>query len=441
MKNPANEPTPDALGPQGTFARLWTSPYVRAAVYLAVLALAGAVLWSLRGGYGFALQVGIVAFTIAYLLNPVVGALQRLRLSRGLSVVLVYLVLLQLIIFGSILLGQVVVELSRFVNLIPEAVSVLGRQFAGIGQWFEGILSALPASVGDFLDERLGLTPGEGDLAAEAQDRLAGILEAAFGNLLVFFENLLSGGPEALLSGATNLVSVTFQAFLILVASAYFLFDFPRFTQNAFRFVPAVARPVALNVSGMADRAVGGYLRGQILLTTILGVLIWVGLSLIGVPLATAISVLAAIFNLVPYLGPIVGTIPAVLLGLTVSPWAAVGALVVFVIANQLEAHVLGPMILSRAVDVHPVTVLLAITAGFGLAGILGALLAVPFVALGKELLEAYVLNRPAFTPREDAATGENGDPPDDGPDAGTQNSDADRTADGEAGGDVNEPA
>src|SRR5690606_33400145 len=164
------------------------------------------------------------------------------------------------------------------------------------------------------------------------------------------------------------------------------------------RLVPVRHRALADDLLAKADLAVGGYLRGQLFITMLLGVMIWIGLSLLGIPLATAISFLAAVFNLVPYLGPILGVVPAVLLGFTVSPWAAVGAAVVFTIANQLEAHLLSPLILSKNTNLHPITVMLAIMAGVGLMGLLGALIAVPLVAMLKVILEDYVLTRPAFT-------------------------------------------
>ncbi len=375
---------------------IWHSTWVRAATYLILAVLLIIALWSLRDRYAFALQVGVIGFVVAYVLNPVVEALGRIRVRRPFAVVIVYLALAQLLVFGSILIGQVVVELSRFVALIPDAVQSLGEQFARLGAWFEGILARLPDSVTEFLDTRLGLVP-DSDLGVQAQDRVAGVLETAVENLLALFERILAGGPSVLLSSATSFVSTTLQVFLILLASAYFLYDFPRFSANFRRFVPVRWRPVAFDLLTKTDRAVGGYLRGQLLITSLLGILIWIGLSLIGIPLATAISFLAAIFNLVPYLGPIIGVIPAVLLGFTVSPWAALLAVVVFVVANQLEGNVLSPMILAKSVDLHPVTVLLAIMAGLGLLGFVGALLAVPTVALTKVLLEDYLLTRPAY--------------------------------------------
>ena len=421
----ATEPAGDAgptPGPRSVTAIeiAWRSAWVRAAAYVVLAAVLVTLAWTLRDRYAFVLQVGLIGFVLAYVLNPVVEALQRIRVRRSIGVALVYVALLQLFVFGSLLFGQVVVELTRFVNLIPGAVRALGDRLGALGGWFERLVEGLPPSVGAFLDERLGLTP-DGDLAAQAQERVAGLLEALVANLLEVLEGFATGGPSMLVSGATSLVSATLQVFLIVLVSAYFLYDFPRFVRNFRAYVPTRWRPLVHDLTRKADRAVGGYLRGQILVTILLGILIWVGLSLIGIPLATAISFLAAIFNLVPYLGPIVGTIPAVLLGFTVGPWAPLLAILVFVVANQIEANVLGPMILSRSVDLHPVTVLLAILAGLGLLGIVGALLAVPLVALTKLILEDHLFTRPAYAPAAPAPAAPESteaDPPASGEDA-----------------------
>jgi predicted PurR-regulated permease PerM len=346
----------------------------------------------LRRGYAFALQVAIIGFIIAYILNPLIEALGRLRVNRGLAVVLVYLVLLQLFVLGSVLLGQVVAQLSEFVRRIPRALENVGAAVTGFQAWLAGAAARLP----DFLSERFGVEQSD-QLAAQVQQQLTNALSAAVEALANLIEGLVTGGPSLLVTGATSIISTTLQVILILLASAYFLYDFPRFTRNAYRLVPVRWRPLYGDLVRKADGAVGGYMRGQLLITLVLGVLIWVGLSLIGVPLALAISFLAAIFNLVPYLGPIIGVVPAVLLGFTVSPLTAALAVVVFVVANQLEGNVLSPLILSRSTNLHPLTVLLAIMAGIGLLGLVGALLAVPFVALVKILIDDYLLTRPAY--------------------------------------------
>lgn len=386
VTTPANE-QPSALG------LAWRNPWVRAVSYLALIVVIALILWRARSGYLFALQVGLFGFVLAYILNPLVGLLMRLRLNRALAVVVTYLALLALLTGGSLLISRVVAEAANFVNLVPEAFDQLSSIAASVQAWATRWLERLPFIFSD----SLGNVDPEGVLGAEIRDRLIGLLQDWGGGFASLLEDLITQGPSMLFSGASAVISTTLQIALILLASVYFLYDFPRFTENFRRFIPVRHRPVASDIAEKADLAVGGYLRGQLFITSVLGVLIWAGLSIVGVPLATAIAFIAAVFNLVPYLGPVIGAVPAVLLGLTVSPLTALLAIGVFILANQLEGNLLSPMILSRSTNLHPVTVLLAIMAGLGLYGLVGALLAVPFVALTKVLLEDYVLRRPEF--------------------------------------------
>ncbi len=373
---------------------VWQNVWVRAVTYVVLTVLVLFILWRLRGGYAFALQVAVLGFLIAYILHPIVEWLRRLRVARGLAVAITYALLLLLLALGSVIISQVVLETGRFVQLIPNALDNVSEWFAAAQNWLAQIGDRLPS----FLSDRLGVAEDSGEIALQVREQFQNFLQSLVRSVQGLLEQLVTGGPSLLVSGATAVISTTFQIFLILLAGAYFLYDFPRFGQAFRRLVPVRHRAVTDDLMGKADLAVGGYLRGQLLITMLLGVMIWIGLSLIGIPLATAISFLAAVFNLVPYLGPILGVVPAVLLGFTVSPWAAVLAAVVFTIANQVEAHLLSPLILSRNTNLHPITVMLSIMAGIGLMGLLGALIAVPLVALTKVVMDDYLLTRPAFT-------------------------------------------
>lgn len=372
---------------------VWQNVWVRAVSYIVLTVVLVLVLWRLRHGYAFALQVGLIGFMIAYILNPVVDWLTRMRLRRNLAVIVTYALLLLVMAFGSVIISQVVMELGRFVQLVPTAIERLTQWTGQFQEWLVSISDRLPS----FLSDRLGVSDDSGAISIQVREQVASFFQQLVDGLRSLLESLVTGGPGFLLTGATAVISTTFQVFLVFLAGAYFLYDFPRFIANFRRFVPVRYRELASDIGAKADLAVGGYLRGQLLITMLLGVMIWAGLSLIGIPLATAIGFLAAVFNLVPYLGPILGVTPAILLGFTVSPLAAVLAAVVFLVANQLEAHVLSPLILSRNTNLHPVTVMLAIMAGIGLMGLLGALLAVPTVALIKVLADDYLLTRPAF--------------------------------------------
>jgi predicted PurR-regulated permease PerM len=354
-----------------------------------------------RSAFTTGMVVGLSGFLIAYILNPLVVLVMRVRfgrvgIARGPAVVIVFLFVLQLLIAGSVLFGQVVNEVARFANLLPAALENLSRTFAELTGWVTGLGEVLP----EFLRDRFGIE-AEGEAFSErVQEQLASWITAGAQALVSFLERLVSDGPGVLLAGATSIVSGAFQAVLIAISSAYILYDLPRLSANARRFVPVRYRGVYADLMQKADRAVGGFLRGQVLISITIGSMLWIGLSILGLPLATAISVLAGVFNLVPYLGPILATIPAVLLGFTISPLTALLALIIFLVANQLEAHLFGPMILGKSTDLHPVTVLVSILIGVGFLGVLGAFLAVPVVAMAKVVLEEYLLTRPPY--RED---------------------------------------
>ena len=374
---------------------IWQNTWVRALAYIVLIVFGVWALWRLRQGYAFALQVAIIGFTIAYILNPLVEMLGKWHIRRSFAVVMVYILLIIVIFLGSLLVTQVVAETERFVRLIPDAVSALVTLFELGNVWFEGLLANLP----DFILERFvpEQTQESADIAELARNTIGSFLQRIAEAINTTLQNFLSSGGTALLSGVANVLATTLQVFLILVASAYFLFDYRKITTSFKRYVPLYYRPLYRDIASKADRTIGGYLRGQLLIAVVLGVMVWIGLTIVGVPLALAISFLAAVFNVIPYLGPIIGTIPAALLGLTESPLTALLAILVFFIANQLEGNILSPMILSRSTNLHPVTVLLSILAGAGLLGLIGALIAVPVVSLTKVILEDYLLTRPAY--------------------------------------------
>jgi len=344
-ENPQTQPeTSQETRQETALEHIWCSPWVRALTYIALIVFGVWALWGLRQGYAFAMQVAIIGFTIAYILNPLVELLGRAHIRRSFAVVMVYIVLIIVMFLGSLLIAQVITETERFVRLIPDAVAALVTLLERGNVWFEGLLANLP----DFILERF--TPEQAeegvDIAELARDTIGAFLQQIAEAINTTLQNFLSNGGTALLSGVANALATTLQVFLILVSSAYFLFDYRKITTSFKRYIPLRYRPLYRDIISKADRTIGGYLRGQLLIAVVLGTMVWIGLTVVGVPLALAISFLAAVFNVIPYLGPIIGTIPAVLLGLTESPLTALLAILVFFIANQLEGNILSPMIL-----------------------------------------------------------------------------------------------
>lgn len=399
---------PPGPGGKGAVEYVLGNVWVRAVAYVFVAVLLLIILWNTRHAYSFALTVAVVGYLLAYVLNPLVDMMGRLRIGRGLAVGIVYIMLAVLVIVGSFLLAQVVGQLGEFLRLIPSALEGLTPLVTGIVEWLQG----LPQ-----LFERFGADPDaefmEDGVAAvtpfvqTAQGMISDTLAQSAAALRSAFQRLLEGGGDYLVGGVASIVSGGVQVFFILLISAYFLFDFPRFSQATVRYVPVRYREVFLDVRAKTDRVVGGFLRGQVLISLLTGLVLWTGFTILGVPLALTLAFVAALFNIVPYLGPIISSVPAVLLGLTVSPWIAVATLAVILLANQLEAHVFAPMVLGKTTNLHPVTVIISILIGVALWGVLGALIAIPIVALAKVILEEYLLTTPAFASSSGPAAAE----------------------------------
>lgn len=374
------------------FEIIWRNVWLRAFFYTVLIVFVIYVLSHYWSGYAFALQVGLIGFTLAYILNPLVKLFARLKIPRSVSVIIIYLILINLILLGSLLISQVVVELGSFVSLLPKALADIFSFASNTPQWLSDKLSAVSSSLAKF-----GLNDNSADIAKNMQEQATIILENSFTAINQQLEEILKRGPNLVISGASSIISTTLQGILIIITSAYFLYDYPKFIANSKRIVPVRWRGLYQDISFKLDKAVGGYFRGQLLISFALGIFIYIGLTIIGIPLALAITFLAVIFNLVPYLGPIIGVTPAILLGFTISPTKALLAVVVFIVANQLEGNVLAPFILSKSTNLHPVTVLLSILAGAGLFGLIGALFAVPIVAFFKLIIDDYLLNTSAY--------------------------------------------
>jgi len=351
--------------------QVWANPYVRVATLLVGLWLTYLLLARTSSVWvGF-----LIAYTLAYLADPFIAWMERHRVRRVLGVLVVYALFFLFLGLASVLLAEVVVQLSQLSDKLPEII----RPFNAWVERLPGMLQewAKAPEVQAVLDH----------VTASLQTLLQG-----FSNTLVSWLGDLLGRGGNLIAGLAALAGGLVQLFVVFVVTGYLMADFPHINAALLQALPKPWHPLARELAGKLDRAVGGYIRGQLLVAALVGLTVGVGLALIGVPMAAALGFIAGVFNLVPYLGVVVSIVPALLLALSAGTWQVVGALLVFLLANQLEAHVFSPLILGRATELHPITVVLSIMTGASLAGIWGAMLAVPAVAFAKVLYTDYYL-------------------------------------------------
>jgi predicted PurR-regulated permease PerM len=301
----------------------------------------------------------LMAAILAYALNPVVRALERLRVPRALAVVGV---------FGALVLAVTAALLVLIIPAIGQVQSLVQNP--------------------DALVERANALLGRAQDLPYVGGRIAGLDEGAITQFLQ--SNAPSAGQA--LNMATGFIGGVFGAFgtvlnllLMLIVSIYLLLDRERITRATLGVVPETVRDHAVELFHAVERSLIRYLKGQFALCAIMGVIGWaIAFFVIG-RYSLVIGLWVGLSEIIPVIGAFLGAVPAVLIALVVPEGGVTTALIVaglFLVAQQIEGNILVPRIQGGSVGVHPLWVLFATLAGTALYGIVGAIFAVPSVAI-----------------------------------------------------------
>lgn len=183
-------------------------------------------------------------------------------------------------------------------------------------------------------------------------------------------------------SVTTKVFSGLFSVLTILVVSFYLLFDREQVQEGVAALFPKSLQKKVLETMQHIEEKLGAWLRGQILLSLFIGVLTWVVLTILGLDFALPLAVLAGILEIVPTLGPIISAVPAIIVAFTISPTLAIAVVVAYLVIQAIENNVLVPKIMEKAVGLHPIVIIISIMVGARLMGVVGALLAIPFISM-----------------------------------------------------------
>ncbi|WP_422935943.1 AI-2E family transporter [Sinomonas sp. P47F7] len=313
-----------------------------------ILAVVSALLWGLAH-VSFLVVPVLVAALLAGLLSPIVAWLVRARVPRGLAVA--------------------ITELG-FMGLVAGLLTLVGRQISeGFSQlWGEAIA---------------GLTEVQKWLAEGPLQLTAGQLETYIHDAQSLLQNNQSTLVSGVLSVGSSAGHIITGALIALFVLVFFLLEGERIWRFLVGLLPRAAQPAANGAGRAGWRSLVSYVRVQVLVAAVDAVGIGVGAAILGVPLALPLAILVFVSSFIPVVGSLVSGAVAVLLALVANGLVnAVIMLVVVVAVQQLESHVLQPLVMGRAVSLHPVAVVLSVAAGSYLAGIPGALFAVPALAV-----------------------------------------------------------
>jgi predicted PurR-regulated permease PerM len=332
----------------GNFGRDWRRLRDMGIATGAWIAVTGVLLWVLAHIVG-SLLLFIVAAILAYALSPAVKRLERF-MARGVAIGLVYLGILTTL---SGLIYLIVITAVGQVSMLLKDVQSL------LAPGPNGAESPLVATF-----KAVGLTDAQIQSAAQRMlDQVQG----------------LTGDAVAV---AASVVDAVVRTVLVGVLSIYLLKDGPHAVAWLRANTPIAQRPRIVYFVDTLDTVVGGYIRGQLTLSAIIGMLVGGGMWLFHVPYAVLLGVLAFVFEFVPIVGVFISGAICVLLALSVGWITAVLVLIYFIGVHFVEGDVVGPRIMSRAVGLHPAISILALLAGSELFGIWGALFAAPMAGL-----------------------------------------------------------
>lgn len=285
----------------------------------------------------------VAAIIVASAIEPIANYLQRWRVPRALSVVLVYLV-----------------TLSGFLGIGTLMIDPLTKQVRQLA-------SALPSLI-TRVEEYLLFAPGvgRGELVTSLQQ-----------GLMAVGDNLAKASFN-LFAGAGTVVADTALVIFVFVLAFYLVIEKDALKKFLRLVVPHEHWPFVEQVVSRAQRGVGRWLVAQVMLGLIVGTIVGMGLWLLGVPYALLLGLIAGVLEIIPVIGPIVAAIPGVIVGAAQSIWMGLILLAFYILVQQLENHILVPNIMRRAIGLHPLVTIIAVLLGARLVGVVGAILAVP---------------------------------------------------------------
>jgi len=302
----------------------------------------------------------VLAFVIHYLLAPLVNAAERSGLSRKLAVAALYMMMAVVAVAGAtLLMPALATQLASLKTEMPALIDGTTDLLARSDNWVNGAMA--------------GLT--DLDFSSAAGRTLAALSARIIEGLPAFFSTLL-----------TVLILAPFFAFFMLIDGRVMMKKLVAMVPNHL-FEPALTLVHRVNVQ------LGGFIRARLLEAGIVATAVWIGLAAIGYPYSLLLGMFAGLMNLIPYIGPVIGAVPAMVIGpvMGIAGWKMGMVVGVYVAAQLIDMVFIIPLVVAKIINLHPVTVVIVVIVGAQLAGIVGMVISIPAACVAKLLtVSAY---------------------------------------------------
>jgi len=303
------------------------------------------------------IAIFFIALILTAAINPLVNWMERKKISRSISVLLIYLVLFLIIGFlFYLLIPQLIEQVKDFYTNAPSIFSRLSETFSGIRNFMQNH-----------------------NLAFD------------WNTLLNDMANIFSFSSGRIFSTTANVFSWFVSVVVVLSLTFYLAVKKDGMKLFIQSLVPLHHQDYVISLTERMEAKIGKWMQGQLFLMLTIFVLDFIVLWAMGIPYALTIALIGGILEVVPYLGPILGAIPAVMMGFLISPAKGLLILLFYIVIQQIEGHLIVPQVMRKAVGINPIAIILALLVGTKLGGMMGAVLAVPLVAalsvLAKDLI------------------------------------------------------
>jgi len=287
-----------------------------------------------------------VAFVLSSAFDPWVDWLHQRKIPRGLGILIIYIILFAIISFAVIL-------------IIPPISTEVSQMSENFPLYYEKIVTSFNAFRANF------------DNAGDGQQ---------FQNGLSSLSENLSGTISNVFDAVFGIFGGIISVFLVLVLTFYFTVNEEAMKSFIQSFTPSKIQPYLNSLHIRIQKKLGYWLRGQIILSLVIFALTFIGLTILHVPYALVLAFIAGILEIIPTIGPLLAAIPAVFFGFLQSPIMGLSVLILYVVIQELENHLIVPKIMSKSVGLNPLIVIISVLVGARIGGIFGALFAVPVV-------------------------------------------------------------
>ncbi|MGE6259505.1 AI-2E family transporter [Heyndrickxia sporothermodurans] len=293
-----------------------------------------------------------IAAFFTYLLHPIVEKLNEKGLHRGLAILIIYI-----IFFGgigySIYLGIPVLieQIKDLSDHIPEFANKYRN-------WIENVH----------------------DSTSRWPDGMKEQIEQRINKFEIWINHYLS----VAINSITKIINFIFVLAIIPFLSFYLLKDIEKVKRAAWYFTPKKWRNQIILFLKDADESIGGYIRGQLLVCLVIGIISTIAFWLLGIKYPILLGIIIGITDIIPYFGPIIGALPAAVIAATISVKSLTYVLITISVLQFIEGNILSPFIVGKSLHMHPVFIILSLTIGGEIGGVIGLILAVPVLAIFK---------------------------------------------------------